>query len=183
MTSTETLAPTETRIPAGAWHVDPVHSRIGFAVRHLGVSWFRGGFAEVEGRLDADGLTGTSSVESVTIDEAGLKAHLLTPEFFDAARHPQLRFRSHAIETAGDEVSVRGEITIKGVTRPIELTGTIRGPVENAYGTDVLGLELDGTLDRREFGLEWQAPLPGGGLTLANEVTLTAQLELVRAEA
>jgi polyisoprenoid-binding protein YceI len=183
MTSIQTEAPAARRIPSGEWELDPVHSRIGFAVRHLGVSWFRGGFADVKGRLDADGLSGTAEVESVAIDEPGLKAHLLTPEFFDAARHPRLRFHSHSIETDGDLVSMRGELTIKGTTAPIDLTGTVLGPVENAYGAAVLALELTGTLDRRDFGLEWQAPLPGGGLTVGNEVTLTAQLELVRAEA
>jgi polyisoprenoid-binding protein YceI len=178
-----TAVQTETRLPAGIWNLDPVHSKIGFAVRHLGVASFRGTFGLIDGRLDAEGLSGTAEVAGIEIDEEMLKGHLLSPEFFDVARHPQLHFRSSALRADGDALTVEGEITIKGVTRPVTLAGTIAGPVENAYGKVVLGLDLEGALDRREFGLDWNTPLPGGGLTLANEVTITGELELVRAEA
>jgi polyisoprenoid-binding protein YceI len=178
-----TAVQTETRIPTGTWSVDPVHSKIGFAVKHLGVSWFRGGFGQVEGTLDESGLAGTADVSSVAVDEPNLKGHLLSPDFFDAERHPQLTFRSSEVSVDGDAVSIDGEITIKGVTRPLALEGTLSGPVENAYGKVVLGLDLQGTVDRREFGLDWNAPLPGGGLTVANEVTITGELELVKADA
>jgi polyisoprenoid-binding protein YceI len=117
------------------------------------------------------------------VDEPNLKGHLLSPDFFDAERHPQLTFRSSEVSVDGDAVSIDGEITIRGVTRPLSLDGTISGPVENAYGKVVLGLDLQGTVDRREFGLDWNAPLPGGGLTVANEVTITGELELVKADA
>ncbi|HEY7732869.1 MAG TPA: YceI family protein [Gaiellaceae bacterium] len=178
-----TAVQTESRIPTGAWALDGVHSRIGFAVRHLGVSWFRGSFGSIEGTLDGDGLAGSAEVASIAVDEPALKGHLLSPDFFDVERHPRLTFRAGDLRVDGDgAVTVSGEITIKGVTRPITLGGTVRGPVENAYGKTVLGLELEGTVDRREFGLDWNAPLPGGGLTVANEVRLTGELELVRVE-
>lgn len=177
-----TAVQSETRVPTGTWQLDAVHSKIGFSVTHLGVSTFRGSFGLIDGALDADGLRGTADVASVAIDEPGLRAHLLSPEFFDAERHPELRFRSREIRVEGGAVAVDGEITIKGVTRPLALRGTISGPVENAYGKVVLGLELAGTVDRRDFGLDWNAPLPGGGLTVANEVTITGELELVRVE-
>jgi polyisoprenoid-binding protein YceI len=174
---------TERGVRTGTWVLDPVHSKIGFAVRHLGVAWFRGSFDVIDGRLDADGLTGRADVASVAIDEENLKGHLLSPDFFDVQRHPELTFRSDDLRVDGDRVTVSGEITIKGIARPIVLTGTISGPVESPFGKVVVGLELEGTLDRREFGLDWNAPLPGGGLTVANEVTLTGELELVLVEA
>lgn len=177
-----TAIQTETRIPTGTWAVDPVHSKIGFAVKHLGVSWFRGSFGRVEGALDKTGLAGTADVTSIAVDEPNLKGHLLSPDFFDADRHPQLTFRSTDVRVDGGDVAIDGEITIKGVTRPLSLSGTIGGPVENAYGKVVLGLDVQGTVDRREFGLDWNAPLPGGGLTVANEVTISGEFELVRAE-
>jgi polyisoprenoid-binding protein YceI len=129
------------------------------------------------------GLVGTADVTSVVVDEPNLKGHLLSPDFFDAERHPQLTFRSNDVRVDGEAVAIDGEITIKGVTRPLSLSGTIGGPVENAYGKVVLGLDVEGTVDRREFGLDWNAPLPGGGLTVANEVTITGELELVEADA
>lgn len=178
-----TAVQTETGIPTGTWAVDPVHSKIGFAVKHLGVSWFRGSFDQIEGALDESGLVGTADVTSVAVDEPNLKGHLLSPDFFDAERHPQLTFRSNDVRVDGDAVAIDGEITIKGVSRPLSLSGTIGGPVENPYGKVVLGLDVEGTVDRREFGLDWNAPLPGGGLTVANEVTITGELELVQADA
>lgn len=175
-----TAVQSETRIPTGTWAVDPVHSRIGFAVKHLGVSWFRGSFGQVEGALDEVGLVGTADVTSVVVDEPNLKGHLLSPDFFDAERHPQLTFRSNDVRVDGDAVAIDGEITIKGATRPLSLSGTIGGPVENAYGKVVLGLDVEGTVDRREFGLDWNAPLPGGGLLVADRVKLAASFSFVR---
>src|SRR5262245_7839423 len=168
---------TTTEIPTGAWGVDPIHSTIGFAVKHNVIATFRGTFGEVEGRLGSDGLIGTAKVESIAIDEPNLKGHLLSPDFFDAERYPELTFRSHGIRVDDGAVEVAGDITIKGVTKPIVLTGSVTGPVE-----DRIGLELETVVDRREFGLDWNAPIPGGnGWILGNDVTVRGEFELVKA--
>ncbi len=165
-----------TAIPTGTWGVDPVHSSIGFAVKHNVIATFRGTFGEVEGALGPDGLTGVAKVESITVGEPNLKGHLLSPDFFDAERHPELTFSSREIRVADGAVEVEGEITIKGVTKPIVLTGSVTGPVE-----DRIGLELETVVDRREFGLDWNAPLPTGGFAVGNDVTIRGELELVKA--
>jgi polyisoprenoid-binding protein YceI len=165
-----------TEIPTGTWGVDPVHSTIGFAVRHNVIATFRGTFGQVEGALGPDGLTGVAKVESIAVDEPNLKGHLLSPDFFDAERHPELTFRSRDIRVADGAVEVEGEITIKGTTKPIVLTGSVTGPVE-----DRIGLELETVVDRREFGLDWNAPLPTGGFAVGNDVTIRGELELVKA--
>ncbi len=167
-------------VPTGTWSSDPVHSSVGFAVRHMGVTPFRGGFGRFDARLTEGRLIGTAPVDTVVTDDENLTGHLLSPDFFDAQRHPVLRFSSTEIRREGDEVVVPGELTLKGVTRPVELRGTITGPVEDPYGGTRLGLELEATIDRTEFGIDWNNPLPSGEPILANEVTLTAQLELVR---
>src|SRR4051812_30544251 len=104
---------TRTGLPTGTWALDPVHSTIGFAVKHNVVATFRGSFGEVSGGLTPEGLEGTAKVDSIAIDEPNLKGHLLSPEFFDADRHPELSFRSREIRVDGDRAEVDGEITIK----------------------------------------------------------------------
>ncbi len=171
-------------IPSGTWNLDPVHSSIGFAVRHMAVGTFRGQFDDFDANLaEVDGtstLTGTVRVSSVRVQDENLNAHLLAPDFFDAERHPELRFSSSDVRRDGDDLVVEGELTIKGVTHPVQLRGTISGPGVDAYGNDRLGLELETEVDRRLFGLEWNSELPGGGLAVSNEATLSAQLSLVK---
>jgi polyisoprenoid-binding protein YceI len=170
-------------VPTGTWELDPVHSTIGFEIEYL-VGTFRGRFDDVQAKLDtshgAPALRGSATVDSVDVKDENLAAHLKSPEFFDAERHPQLLFESSEIDRAGDEVRVRGEITIKGISRPIELTGTLTEPIVDAYGRDRIGLTLSGSLDRTEFGLNWNIPLPDGKPALANEVRLEAELYFVR---
>src|ERR671922_11844 len=122
-------------VPTGTWELDPVHSTIGFEIEYL-VGIFRGRFDDVQAKLDtshgAPALRGSATVDSVDVKDENLAAHLKSPEFFDAERHPQLLFESSEIDRAGDEVRVRGEITIKGISRPIELTGTLTEPCADA---------------------------------------------------
>jgi polyisoprenoid-binding protein YceI len=167
-------------VPTGTWASDPVHSSIDFAVKHMGVIPFRGSFKEFEATLVGGKLSGTAPVETIQTDDENLTGHLLSPEFFDAERHPVLRFDSTELRREGDEVTVDGTLTLKGVTRPVELHGTITGPLGDPYGGTRLGLELETTIDRTEFGIDWNAELPSGGRVLADDVKLTAQLELVQ---
>jgi polyisoprenoid-binding protein YceI len=167
-------------VPTGTWSSDPVHSSIGFAVKHMGVTPFRGGFKQFEATLADGKLSGTAPVETIQTDDENLTGHLLSPEFFDSERHPELQFESTEIRREGDDVTVDGTLTLKGVTRPVELRGKISGPLGDPYGNTRLGLELETTIDRTEFGIDWNADLPSGGRVLADDVTLSAQLELVQ---
>src|ERR671935_501347 len=165
-------------LPIGTWQLDPVHSSIGFELAYMG-GVFRGQFREVDATLDDARLTGSAQVASVDVKDENLAAHLQSPEFFDVERHPELRFTSTDVE-AGDEVTVRGEITIKGMTQPVELTGRATEPLTDAYGRERFGLTLRTTLDRTAFGLSWNLPLPSGEPALSNEVTLVAELFFVK---
>jgi polyisoprenoid-binding protein YceI len=177
---------TETAIPAGTYTLDTVHSHVGFAVKHMVVATFRGTFEKYDATLwvDEDGtarLIGTVDVGSVEVKDENLAAHLQSPEFFDAERHPELRFESDSIRVEDGRAVVDGRLTIKGQTRPIEARGAIVGPHEDIAGNTKLGLELTAVIDRTEFDLNWNAPLPKGGVALGNEVTLSVDLELVKA--
>jgi polyisoprenoid-binding protein YceI len=169
-------------LPTGTWQLDPVHSSIGFEIEYM-VGAFRGQFRDVEATLVVEGdgtrLTGASRVASVDVKDENLAAHLQSPEFFDVERYPELRFVSTDI-TDGEELVVRGEITIKGVTQPVELTGRATEPLTDAYGRERIGLTLSTTLDRTAFGLNWNLPLPSGEPALANDVKLVAELYFVR---
>ena len=169
-----------TAIPAGTWTLDPVHSGIGFAITHSTVMTFRGEFADFDASLVDGRLQGRARVDSVEVDDPNLVGHLLTPDFFDAERHPELRFVSESLEVDGDRVTATGELTIKGTTAPVELTGTFSGPVTDGYGNQRLGLDLETTIDRHDFGVSWNADLPGGGPMLADDVVVTANLALIQ---
>jgi polyisoprenoid-binding protein YceI len=177
---------TETRnsLPTGTWNVDPVHSQVGFEVEYV-VGTFRGTFSPVEGRLDVaeDGsvtLTGSAPVTGVRVQDENLSAHLQSPDFFDAERTPEIAFASREIDRSGDEIRIEGDLGIKGNTRPVTLEGTITDPADDPHGGVRFGLKLETTIDRTEFGLNWNNELPNGEPALANDVTLTGELYLVK---
>jgi polyisoprenoid-binding protein YceI len=179
-----TIIETPTQLPTGTWNVDPVHSQVSFSVEYL-VGTFRGSFSPVAGTLAVaeDGsseLRGSAPVTGVKVQDSNLSTHLLSPEFFDAERTPEIAFAGTTIRRDGDDVTIDGELTIKGITRPVELAGTIGDPAQDAYGNDRIGLTLTTTVDRTQFGLNWNLPLPNGKPALANDVTLTAELYLVK---
>src|SRR5216117_758334 len=125
--------------PTGTWSLDPVHSRVGFEVPYL-AGTFKGEFHEIAAELTVDSehasLEGTAKVASVDVKDENLAAHLQSPDFFDAERHPELRFTAEDISLDGDAVAVRGEITIRGVTKPVALAGTVAAPLADAYGNE-----------------------------------------------
>jgi len=178
--STQTI---EQQIPAGTYVVDPVHSTIGFAVVHNGVSTFRSGFGEYEATLrggERPQLSGTVEVASVQIDEPNLKGHLLSPEFFDAERFPQLRFASSELSVGEDgAATIRGELEIRGEKREVEASGRVVPLGGDLAGKARVGLSFEAAVDRRSFGLDWQAELPSGGEVLDYEVSIAVELELV----
>jgi len=171
-------------LPAGTWQLDPVHSQVGFAVKYM-VGTSRGSFSPVEAPLvvGADGeagLTGSARAENVKVQEPSLVAHLLAPDFFDAERTPELRFRSTDVRTDGARVTVDGELEVKGATRPVTLTGEVGEQITDPFGRERIGITLGGTIDRTDFGINWNNPLPSGKSALANEVALEAELYLVK---
>jgi polyisoprenoid-binding protein YceI len=180
-----TITATETRLPTGTWNVDPVHSQVGFAVDYM-VGTFRGSFSPVEGTLAVaeDGaaeLKGSAQAAGIKVQDENLSTHLLAPDFFDAERTPEIGFSATDVRREGDDVTINGELTIKGITQPVELAGTISDPVEHVDGKDRIGLILETIIDRTDFGLNWNLPLPNGKQALANDVALTAELYLVKA--
>jgi polyisoprenoid-binding protein YceI len=170
-------------VPTGTWTVDKVHSSIGFEVEHM-VSTFRGHFEDYDAQLADGTLQGSVRVPSVKVYDSNLEAHLQSPDFFDAERHPELRFESREL-TIDDEgsLAVEGDLTIKGTTRAVTGRGRYVHVEADMGGGERIGLRLETTVDRREFGLDWNAALPKGGFALGNDVTLVVALELVKAEA
>lgn len=173
-------------IQSGTYNVDPSHSNVGFAVRHMGIATVRGQFKKFEGTVQAaDGaLTLSGSVEVASIDtgDENRDGHLQSPEFFDVAQAPQITFTSTGTEPAADgQVRLSGEITIKGTTKPIELVGEIAENGEDPWGNQRIGFEVEGKIDRREFDLAWNQTLPNGNLLVANEVKLVVSVSAVKA--
>jgi polyisoprenoid-binding protein YceI len=173
-----------TVIPNGTWSIDPVWSALEFEVKKLGLVTVKGRVPGFSGTIEggkAPAISGTVDVSTITTFDETRDGHVQSPEFFDTERYPELRFESTAVETRGDELVVEGALTIKDVTRPVELKGSFVGAGVDPYGNDRIGIELAGTVDRTEFGLNWNAPLPGGGFLLPNEVVLRATLAAVKA--
>jgi polyisoprenoid-binding protein YceI len=170
---------TQQAVPTGTWSADKVHSTVGFAVAYL-AGTFQGTFSEFDARLSDGRLSGSAEVSSVQVKDENLEAHLQSPDFFDAERHPRLRFESSDILRSGDELTLSGEITLKGHTEPVEISGHITDPAADPYGGERLGLQLEATVDRSEFGISWNNPLPSGDAALSNDVTIIVDLQLVK---
>ncbi len=176
-----TITETHTPLPTGTWNADPVHSDVGFSIDYM-AGTFHGSLSQLQAQIVDGRLEGAAEVASVQVKDPNLEAHLQSPEFFDAERHPQLIFRSTEIGGSADDLTVKGEITIKGRTEPVELRGTLSAPITDPYGNERFGLRLTTTVDRTLFGLDWNAELPTGQPALSNEVTLAADLQLVKSD-
>lgn len=173
---------------SGTYRAQPVSSSFAFAVRHSGVFWYRGSLSDVAATLRGDGdalaLEGSARVGSISVVEPpAMRANVLGPEFFDAERHPDITFRSTAVRLADDgRAEVDGELTIRGLTRPVTGSGHYASPRQSDFG-EVAGLQLQTSFDRREFGFEWQMKMPGGGDALGWDVELDIDLLLMREDA
>lgn len=173
------LTDTQLGLPTGVWSLDKIHSTIGFEIPYL-AGTFRGQFTDVDAGVDEKGLTGSARVASIDVKDENLSIHLQSPDFFDAERNPELKFESREIERSGEQITVRGDITIRGVTKPVELTGTISEPLTDYADRERFGLKLETAVDRTEFGVNWNAPLPSGEPALQNEVKLVAELYFIK---
>jgi polyisoprenoid-binding protein YceI len=168
-----------------SYSIDPDHSALGFSVRHMGISTFRGTLSGVRGSLRDGVLEGSAPIESISVrTPAPLREHLLGDEFFSASAHPEVSFASDEI-SLGDDGSavVRGRLTIRNISREVVATGTWQPPVEDPYGAVRSALELTAAIDRRDYGMTWNMPLPRGGDALGHEVTVSVQLELIGEQA
>ena len=174
-------------VPAGVWTVDPVHSSISFAITHNNVATYRSGFDAYEATLTGGEnakLVGSVDVSSIDIDEAQLKGHLMSPDFFDAERFPKLTFSSDRFDVADDgTVRLAGRLEIKGNVREVEATGRFGELPADLGGNPRVALSVSTAVDRRDFGIEFNADLPSGGQVLEWEVAINVDLELVAQEA
>lgn len=179
-----TITETKTGLPVGTWQLDPVHSQVGFAVDYM-IGTFRGSFSPAAAVLTVDDesarLEGSVRAADVKVQDETMAAHLQSPDFFDAERAPELTFASTELRREGDELRVTGELTIRGESRPVGLRGTISEPIVDPFGRERIGINLTGAVDRTEYGISWNNPLPSGEPALADEVTLNGELYLVKA--
>jgi polyisoprenoid-binding protein YceI len=177
------MSTTATPTFTGTWQLDPVHSTVAFEVGYM-AGTFKGEFRELAALLTVEGerarLEGSAKVASIDVKDENLNAHLLSPDFFDVALHPELRFTAEDFDLSNSVVEARGELTIKGVNRPVEVTGTASAPLVDPYGNDRIGLRLSAVVDRTDFGVSWNNPLPSGEPALANEVRIVTDLQFVR---
>jgi polyisoprenoid-binding protein YceI len=174
-------------IPAGEYRIDPAHSTIGFAVRHYEINWVDGRFKEFEGTIRYDDKDVTkSSVEftakSASID-TGVEArdkHLRTADFFEVEKYPTLSFKSTRVERKGQDYVLHGDLTLKGVTKPVQLPFRVTGAVKDPRGNTRFGVEAQAKLNRRDFGINFGGPLDAGGLQIGDEVNITLHLEALQ---
>lgn len=179
----------QTQLPAaGTWTIDPGHAEVGFVGRHFGLTKVRGRFTEVDGTVTIREPLDMSEVH-VVIDMASVSSgsqardeHLRSDDFFDVANHPQAVFRSTGVVTQGAEARMTGELTIKGVTRPLTLDAEYLGHATDPWGAERAVFSASGTINREDWGLTWNMALEAGGLLVSKEIRLEIEVELVRSD-
>jgi polyisoprenoid-binding protein YceI len=173
------------------WQIDPVHSYLHFNIRHFVVSKVHGRFTKWGGTIDLDQQQPTNSKVDIEIDvnsidtgDARRDGHLKTPDFFDIEKYPQITFQSTSVEPAGsNEFKVTGDLTIKGLSKPVTLEVEHGGEVKDPWGNQRSGFSIKGSFDRRDFGLGFNQTLEGGGPALGDKIELVADLEATKAVA
>jgi polyisoprenoid-binding protein YceI len=172
------------------WSFDPTHSNIGFAVRHLMISKVRGSFGKWSGTFAYDEADPTQSRIDVRIDAASIDtkdaqrdAHLRSPDFFDVEKHPELRFVSTLVRRDGDDYVVAGDLTLHGVTRPVELKVESLGRGKDPWGNERAGFAAKTTINRKDFGLHWNQALETGGVLVGEKVEIVLDVQAIRAAA
>ena len=178
---------TITAIPTGTWTVDPAHSKVGFAVKHMGIATVRGEFTEFEGTLEiGEDLStakayGTVKVQSVDTNEPQRDEHLRSADFFDAAQYPELRFESTSIEALdNEEFRITGKLTINGMTNDIVLHADAQGTDIDPWGNQRVGLEITGQLSRGDYGMKFNQALGSGNMLVADKVKLALDISAVK---
>ena len=178
----------EIQIPgfvAGTWAIDPVHSEVGFSVRHMMVSKVRGKFTKFSGEVvTADDVLASSVTAEIDLAsiETGAEqrdAHLRSPDFFDTDNHPLMTYQSTGIRHDGTDFIVDGELTLKGVTRNVPLKLELNGFGPDAYGGTRAGFTATAEINRQEFGVNWNAAMEHGGVVVSDKVAIHLEIEAV----
>ena len=174
---------------AADWNLDASHSNVGFEVRHMAISKVKGSFGDYSGTVTGEpGKPETFSVEVViqvaSVDTGNEKRddHLRSPDFFDAAAMPTMTFKSTGVKMDGDEGTLTGNLTLHGVTKPVEFELEYAGMINDPWGNVRMGFSAEATIDRRDFGLTWSKALETGGLVVDNEVEIELEIELIQAK-
>jgi polyisoprenoid-binding protein YceI len=174
-------------LSAAEYTIDPAHSTVGFSVKHLSISTVRGTFSDFTGNLEFDETkkqltSGKGSVKAKTIDTANEKRdeHLQSADFFDVKKFPEITFEVKSSKTAGNKITVNGDLTMHGVTKPIILNGEFLGAAKDGYGNYKIGFSVSGKINRKDFGLTWNAPVETGGVLVSEEVALNLELQAVK---
>jgi polyisoprenoid-binding protein YceI len=174
---------TRTQLPTGTWHVDPAHSHIEFAVKHLGITTVRGEFREFEGTIDADEGRAYGTVDAASLDtnEDTRDKHLRSPDFFDVVEHPELRFESTEIRPLGEDTfEIEGDLTIRGVTNPIVLRAEYQGSETDQFGNERIALEVAGRLNRSDWAMTFNQMLGSGNVVVSDRVKLQLDISAVK---
>jgi polyisoprenoid-binding protein YceI len=178
------MSVTSTVVPTGTWAVDPAHSKVGFAVKHMGIATVRGVFGEFSGSLEVgDEIKASGSVKTASVDtnEAQRDDHLRSADFFDAAAHPELTFASKSIEAVDDETfTITGELTLHGVTREVQLTAEVQGVDTDPWGNERVGVEITGQLSRSDYGMTFNQALGSGNMLVSDKVKLALDISAVK---
>lgn len=173
---------------ASRWVIDPSHTTVEFAVRHMMIATVKGRFAGVEGYILADPSDLTTAQAEVTIDATSVDTrepqrdeHLRSPDFFDAASFPKITFKSREIRRKGqDEYEMTGDLTIRGVTRPVTLSLTSEGQARDPWGNERAAFTVSGKVNRKDFGLNWNMVLEAGGILVGEEVRISVEVEAIK---
>ena len=167
------------------YKIDPAHTSVGFSVRHMGVSNVKGHFDEFVGSLVLDNgsvqeANATIQVKSVNTGIEKRDNHLRTADFFEAAKYPEITFKTKRVEKSGDQTILIGDFTMRGVTKEVRLPTTLSGPVKDPQGNTRIGLEAKTTVNRKDYGMKFNAVMETGGLMVGEEVTIEINAEAVK---
>lgn len=170
------------------WVIDPSHSSVGFKVKHLMISTVSGEFTSYEGGVESNGdsfaqadVSFSAKVDSINTGNEQRDGHLKSADFFDAAAHPAITFKSTSFEKkADDEYVLNGDLSIRGVSKPVSLKVEYNGLVQDPYGNTKAGFSLSGKINRKDFGLGWSAVTEAGSVVVSDEVKLAAEVQLVK---
>ena len=172
---------------ADLYQVDPVHSQVQFTVSHLVMFKVKGNFDQYQGTVEADPASGTikaveAKIQTASVDTREKKRddHLRSADFFDAANHPEMTFVSKRVEGSGGDITLVGDLTIRGNTREVALKGKYLGEIKDAYGKTRAGFEASGKINRQDFGLTWNKALETGGLVVGDEVEIGLEIQAVK---
>ncbi len=184
----------QTAVPAsatGAYDIDPSHTNLGFVARHAMVTKVRGNFSDVTGSMTLDVANPAASSAEVTIEVSSIDTrnaqrdeHLRTNDFFDLAQFPQMTFKSTAVtQTGPTSFDVAGDLTIRGVTKPVTVTWDYTGSATDPFGNERIGFEGSTTINRSDFGLKYNAPLAGGGVLISEKIVLELEVSAIKRQA